>query len=130
MTIINQYLEIMDTGQALTRFFQRDSTKANNLTLYPHKEEEFWLWVSSWAVFVSKPSDVNADYSDEGYDLPPLKINYHRLDTVREEFETDKWGQAMLFSEATNSLADESMQNTASPSIMPAPPRSDLLSTA
>lgn len=102
------YLEIMDTGQALTRFFQRDSTKANNLTLYPHKEEEFWLWVSSWAVFVSRPSDVNADYSDEGYDLPPLKINYHRLDTVREEFETDKWGQAMLFSEATNSLADES----------------------
>lgn len=37
------YLEVMDTGQALTRFFQRDSTKANNLTLYPHKEEEFWL---------------------------------------------------------------------------------------
>ena len=27
------YLEIMDTGQALTRFFKRDSTKANNLTL-------------------------------------------------------------------------------------------------
>ena len=35
------YLEVMDTGQALTRFFQRDSTKANNLTLYPHKEQEF-----------------------------------------------------------------------------------------
>ncbi len=45
------YLEVMDTGQALTRFFQRDSTKANNLTLYPHKEEEFWLWVSTWALF-------------------------------------------------------------------------------
>ena len=27
------FLEVMDTGQALTRFFQRDSTKANNLTL-------------------------------------------------------------------------------------------------
>ena len=26
------FLEIMDTGQALTRFFKRDSTKANNLT--------------------------------------------------------------------------------------------------
>lgn len=37
------FLEVMDTGQALTRFFKRDSTKANNLTLYPHKEEEFWL---------------------------------------------------------------------------------------
>ncbi len=27
------FLGIMDTGQALTRFFQRDSTQANNLTL-------------------------------------------------------------------------------------------------
>ena len=44
------YLEIMDTGQALTRFFQRDSTKANNLTLYPHREHDFWLWMSSWAL--------------------------------------------------------------------------------
>ncbi|MBQ7014298.1 MAG: DNA methylase N-4 [Oscillospiraceae bacterium] len=100
------YLEIMDTGQALTRFFQRDSTKANNLTLYPHKEEEFWLWVASWAVFVSKPSDVNPTYSDDGYDLPPLKINYHRLETVREEAEVDRFGQAVMFSEATLSLQD------------------------
>ena len=52
------YLEIMDTGQALTRFFQRDSTKANNLTLYPHKEDEFWLWISTWALFITKPSDL------------------------------------------------------------------------
>ena len=37
------YLEVMDTGQALTRFFQRDSTKANNLTLYPNMEDEFWI---------------------------------------------------------------------------------------
>lgn len=36
------FLEVMDTGQALTRFFQRDSTKANNLRLYPHREKEFW----------------------------------------------------------------------------------------
>ena len=64
------YLEVMDTGQALTRFFQRDSTKANNLTLYPHKEEEFWLWVSSWALFLSTPSDLG--YEDTGYALPPL----------------------------------------------------------
>ena len=65
------YLEVMDTGQALTRFFQRDSTKANNLTLYPNQEDEFWLWVSSWALFCTKPSDLNSSYSDEGYELPP-----------------------------------------------------------
>ena len=100
------YLEIMDTGQALTRFFQRDSTKANNLTLYPHKEEEFWLWVASWAVFVGKPSDVNPNYSDKGYDLPPLIINYHRLETHRDELVIGRDGQGKLFNEAAISLKD------------------------
>ena len=48
----------MDTGQALTRFFKRDSSHAGNLTIHPHKEREFWLWVSTWAVFIQKPSDL------------------------------------------------------------------------
>ena len=65
------FLGIMDTGQALTRFFQRDSTQANNLTLYPHKEREFWLWLNSWAIFLQRPSDLGFD--DTGYDLPELK---------------------------------------------------------
>ena len=52
------YLEVMDTGQALTRFFKRDSTKANNLTIHPHKIKEFLLWLSTWAIFISKPSDL------------------------------------------------------------------------
>ena len=43
------YLGVMDTGQALTRFFQRDSTKANNLTIYPGKEREFWLYIAKTA---------------------------------------------------------------------------------
>ena len=100
------YLGVMDTGQALTRFFQRDSTKANNLTLYPHKEEEFWLWVSSWAVFVGKPSDVNSEYSDIGYDLPPLKLNFHRIETKQDDLSADKFGQFKLMDEASAGLKD------------------------
>lgn len=100
------YLEVMDTGQALTRFFQRDSTKANNLTIYPHKEKEFWLWVSSWALFYTKPSDVNPSYSDDGYVLPELIINKHRLITKREELPVDRDGQMKLFGEAAVSLQD------------------------
>ena len=99
------FLEIMDTGQALTRFFQRNSTKANDLTIYPHKEEEFWLWISSWALFIGKPSDVNPEYSDEGYDLPPLKINWHRLPYKNTE-KFDKFGQLQLFTEASTTLQD------------------------
>jgi hypothetical protein len=52
------FLDIMDRGQALTRFFQRDPGKAGNLTLHPQHEARFWLWVASWALFVYKPSDL------------------------------------------------------------------------
>ena len=99
------YLEVMDTGQALTRFFQRDSTKANNLTLYPNMEDEFWLWVSSWALFITKPSDLNPEYSDEGYALPPLKVNWHELPISYGDAE-DKGGQLALFNEAAAGLKE------------------------
>ena len=79
------YLGIMDTGQALTRFFQRDSTKANNLTLYPHKEKEFWLWVSTWAIFLTKPSDLG--YPDDGYELPPLHIHEEVVRMVQNQYQ-------------------------------------------
>ena len=52
------FLGVMDTGQALTRFFQRDSTKANNLTLYPHKVREFHLWLNTWSIFLQHPHDI------------------------------------------------------------------------
>lgn len=99
------YLEVMDTGQALTRFFQRDSTKANNLTLYPNMEDEFWLWVSSWALFITKPSDINPDYSDEGYVLPPLEVRWHELPVHYGDAE-DKNGQISLFEEAAAGLKE------------------------
>jgi hypothetical protein len=88
------FLGIMDTGQALTRFFQRDSTKANQLTLYPHKEREFWLWLSSWAVFLQRPSDLG--YPDDGYDLPPHDIAYVEVECDPHDaitFETQGQGQ-------------------------------------
>ena len=99
------YLEVMDTGQALTRFFQRDSTKANNLTLYPNMEDEFWLWVSSWALFITKPSDINPDYSDEGYVLPPLQVNWHEIPTHYGDT-ADRDGQVQLFTEAAAGLKE------------------------
>ena len=91
------FLGVMDRGQALTRFFQRDSKKAGNLTLYPHMEEQFWLWVASWAVFVNRPSDLG--YSDEGYDLPELQVTWHEVQADQGkpgEFR-DSFGQALLF---------------------------------
>lgn len=97
------YLGVMDSGQALTRFFQRDSEKAGNLTLYPHKEQEFWLWVSSWAVFLQRPSDLG--YGDEGYDLPPIKVRYHEVPTDYEKAGSDRDGQVLMFQDPALGLS-------------------------
>jgi DNA modification methylase len=101
------FLGIMDTGQALTRFFQRDSTKANNLTLYPHKEREFYLWLNSWAIFLQKPSDLG--YSDDGYELPPAKITYHRIKTDLT-FRANRDGQMRMFNDASMGVQDASAE--------------------
>ena len=102
------YLGVMDTGQALTRFFQRDSTKANNLTLYKGKEQEFWLWVSTWAVFLTKPSDLG--YPDDGYILPELHIHEEvvAVDNETAGFYDD--GEKMMFREAALGLQQASKE--------------------
>jgi len=97
------FLEVMDTGQALTRFFQRDSTKANNLTLYPHKEDEFWLWVSTWALVITRPSDLG--YNDTGYALPPMEIRTHVIRDVYGQA-VDRDGQVKFTNDAAMSLQE------------------------
>lgn len=97
------FLEIMDTGQALTRFFQRDSTKANNLTIYPHKEEEFWLWISTWAFFLSTPADLGLPA--EGYDLPALDIRYHCVKDSGTQVE-NRDGQIQMFRDVSAGLTE------------------------
>jgi len=101
------FLGILDTGQALTRFFQRDSTKANNLTLHPAHEKEFWYWVNSWAIFLQKPSDLG--YSDDGYIMPKLHIHYHEI-PMGLRFRREKTGQLNMFHDASLSVQDASRE--------------------
>lgn len=88
------FLGVMDVGQAKTRFFRRNSEKADELTLHPHKEREFWLWVASWAIFVQKPSDLG--HSDEGYELPEMEIHWHEIPGDHADAGFDFRGQGML----------------------------------
>ncbi|MEA4905117.1 MAG: DNA methyltransferase [Petrimonas sp.] len=92
------FLGIMDISQAKTRFFKRDSTHADKLTLHAHKEEEFWLWVSSWALFVNKPSDITGNPADdEGYILPELDLRWHEIPADHAEITVEKNGQFQMF---------------------------------
>lgn len=102
------YLDIMDVSQAKTRFFKRDSTKADVLTIHPHKEQEFWLWVSSWALFVQRPSDLGC--SDDGYDLPPLVVNWHELASDHTNAGSFKDGQMRMFKDAGLGIVEASAE--------------------
>lgn len=93
------FLDAMDAGQSLTRWFGRNPDKAGDLQLLPHMEKEFWLWIASWALFVDTPSDLG--YSDDGYDMPELEIRFHRLtaDHLKAQELTDQFGQHFLFAD-------------------------------
>ena len=99
------FLGVMDMGEAKTRFFRRNSEKADQLTLHPHKEEEFWLWVASWAMFIQRPSDLG--FSDEGYDLPALEVRWHEIPTdhVTDAGE-ERDGQARMFKSAAIGVSE------------------------
>ena len=104
------FLGVMDVGQAKTRFFKRDSTKADHLTLHPHKEQEFWTWVASWAVFVSKPSDIDPSFSDAGYELPPLEVHWHELPSDHKTAGAEKDGQNRLFRNANAGVQESAKE--------------------
>ena len=102
------FLGVADSGNLLTRFFQRNSSQAGDLTLMPSQEPEFWTWLGSWAAFVSKPSDLRGPdgvpYSDEGYALPPLHIHWHEVKSDLTDFGKDKHGQTRLLPQPATGL--------------------------
>lgn len=102
-----QYLGVIDRGYALTRFFQRDSTKAGHLTLYPHKKAEFWQWVATWAAFLETPADLG--YDATGYDLPPVHIHDIEVHRIIKNA-TDKYGNKILFKDNVHSLSESSKE--------------------
>jgi len=102
------YLGVASRGHLLTRFFKRNSTKAGDLQLLETKKKEFWQWVSTWAVFINKPSDLG--YDDIGYDLPKLNVIEHCVEYQPDGQITDKYGNAVLFKDNTKSLVDASRE--------------------
>ena len=77
-----EFLSIMTSQDMRAMFFTTDKEliKGDKYRLKKYAEKEFYQWVSSWAVMISKPSDLG--FNNEGYNLPG--INYIEKKIITE----------------------------------------------
>jgi hypothetical protein len=114
----NDFIELGNSSEALgymgymdmlTKFFKsnQNSVDSNNRNigekfyLKPHAERDFFAWVNQWSIMVKRPSDLG--FSNDGYDLPPLRVNKHIVDN------SQTWcidGQTALFAMPAKSMTE------------------------
>jgi len=73
------FLDVMKPKQILSLFFINDTKiqMGSKWRLKKHAVNDYYNFLASWAVFMTKPSDLG--YSDEGFILPKLDINHHLI---------------------------------------------------
>lgn len=74
----SEFLGILTSHQMISRWFINDTSQFGTYRLKGHAVRDYWDWVVSWARCVGRPSDLG-DYSDAGYDLPPLRLTNHSV---------------------------------------------------
>ena len=78
----SEFLGVLSAKEMLATFFVHEgSVRANaeeDWRLKRHAQDDFWRWVSSWAVMIRHPRDLG--YEEPGYDLPPLHIRQITVD--------------------------------------------------
>jgi superfamily II DNA or RNA helicase len=85
---IAEWLGIWETHHALTRWFLRDSNQAGQLRLKGHAASDYYRWLASWCVALTRPSDIGP-YNDDGYVLPGLDIHTHTVSIDYARFQRD-----------------------------------------
>lgn len=73
----SQFLDVMSSSEMLSRWFLNDTMKAGGYRLKGHAVKDFYRWMATWAVSLTKPSDIGFD--NKGFDLPPLDIIQHTV---------------------------------------------------
>lgn len=69
-----EFLGVMTRTEMLATFFVHDGGETSKWRLKGHAAQDFWTWLTSWAVVLTTPADLG--YSGAGYELPKLNIKY------------------------------------------------------
>jgi len=87
----SEFLNVLDAQDMRAKWFVRDEGM-NNYRLKGHAKNDFYGWISSWAVMLSKPQDIG--FAKVGYDLP--KLNY-----IEKEVKTKSRNNGLLFNQTS-----------------------------
>jgi hypothetical protein len=68
----SEFLNILTRFEMLSSFFINDTSNVGTWRLKKHAQDKFWEWMCSWAVMITKPSDLG--FKDEKFVLPELNI--------------------------------------------------------
>ena len=90
-----EFLGIMSQTEMLAMYFIHDGSDTSKWRLKGHGKSKFWEWLSTWAIFLSDPSDLGFDGSE--YALPDIKYHSHVVVTQ---------ATTGLFAESAQSLMD------------------------
>jgi hypothetical protein len=74
-----EFLGVMPSNEMIARWFINDTMKAGVYRLKKHAAADYWRWLTSFAVCLSKPRDLGDEYDMPGFDLPALNIHEHLL---------------------------------------------------
>ena len=97
-----QFLDIMPLSQMLTKYFVHDSSDTAKWRLKGHAVSSFWKWLTSWAVCLTKPSDLGDEYDMPEYELPALNIIGHFV-AANSESHKEAQSQGRLFADTAPS---------------------------
>lgn len=90
------FLDVMPANEMLTRWFANDIMKSGEYRLKKHATGDFWRWITSWAVCLSEPKDLGAEYDEPQFVLPNLVMHEVRLAAPQASIERAQ-SEGMLF---------------------------------
>lgn len=93
----SEFLDAMGRNEMLAMYFVHDGGETAKWRLKGHAVKLFYEFISTWAVMLSKPSDIG--FNADGYHLPPLNI-------IEKQIETDKRDNGSLFNDTAISATN------------------------
>lgn len=99
------FLDVMPSNEMLSRWFINDTMAAGDYRLKAHAEADFWRWLTSWAVCITKPSDLGEQYDMPEYQLPALHIIGHHIN-ANETAIKEAWSQGRLLPDVAPSSTE------------------------